>query len=1489
MPGDEKMRRTETYRISGSRRESWVGNRKWFVPPFVLVLLLLGESLALAAASGSVHAKPVTDSLGKISTVKVTAILYSDDTLAWDYTFAQGSWAKLDCYVDGKKGESLLDFVVWYGPSPYDTRNKLFSFDWNPASLQPGVHEVAFRMADWYGGYNWVEGNIIAEDSLLVHVDPDGNRFSRADEESNQGNTCEQRDNMLGNPINAGIGNKFEQATDLLFLSAGIPLKFTRAYNSRSTLMGALGYGWTHNYSTRLIRVDALHLRIQREDGGQSTFFKNPDNKYRELSGRPTFVEEQKSEMETVGWVWDRLNGTKYHFNKEGTLNRIVRDSNETTLSYDTLGRLSLVTDKTSGRKMGFNYAGGLLRAIIDPSLPLPPAGLRIKEDGTLPRGVFVLYGQDVNDNLVSVTYQDGSGFEYNYADPQDIHNVTEKRDKMGHFKAGWSYDQYDRATVSQAGDGRNVTVAYTGHNTVQVTDAYGRARTLLFETLKGQRMLKEAQGISGCLSCGREVVRKSYTLDSRLEQIEYANGRVDRFENIDSRGNAQTLIKAFGGREQKTIQRTYHPFLNTPLSETAPSVLGAGHKVTLWDFDNDGNSVPNERPKSLLGRRIDQGFTKDTGGNIVPYEHITTYSYNEKEQIASIDGPRPGDQDKITFTYYPNGDLRTMTQPLVGTTTFSRYDSAGRVGRIQDTNGRLTNFTYDARGRIRSRTIVTANGPVTHSYLYNRAGDLRRIVNPEGTFTNFTYEGLYGRLVSITDPMAHVMRFHYDGQGNRDEVKLLDPSTPTPTFRMRYDFQHPIVPGKLWKAINPDSSYTEYDYDEAGQLVSIQDPNGRATFYDYDVLNRLASVTRPGNILTAYDYDSDDNLVQVTDPRSKTTAYTYDDLGRVLAVTSPDTGTTTYTYDQAGNLASRTDAKGVRTTYEYDVLNRLAAIRYPRPSRDLLLAYDQGVDGKGRLTSVQDSSGTTTYQYDELGRLVIETRTMDTVSFFISYTYELNGEIRSITYPSGLMVEYERNAAGRIVSTKANGAPITRSSTYYPFGPLRSLYYGESALPLSRSYDQRYLLNEMTAAEVFTSHYDRYPNGDVKGIRGLREPVLSSASSRYDYLGNRLVGITGSHRATYTYDLNGNVASDGTLSFDYDEENRLTEVHNVGAAIARYDYDGQGRRVKKVAGTRTLYYHYDMSGNLIGESGPAGTALRDYIYQEGERVAMQIYDSQAGTYFFLNDHLGTPRKVIDPGGHTVWEGAYLPFGEAQTPVEEVTNPFRFPGQYFDDETGLHYNYHRYYDPKTGRYLTPDPLGFSPLHMTEYSSSSIALNPAYHKYCFSSKFIEYLINHSYSFSRGKIPRDNNLYVYAESRTPNIVDPTGTIAFAPLLYFAGAKTLALATAYLGIRAAQGVANIADACEVDDKEIDRALGSVLVLNGAEIGTVFALNAGVVYYPYAMVAAGTPEGQKLLSDSVDFIYSAVPATAPAPNMAGLIGYSSGAFAEWLFSSRQ
>ena len=77
--------------------------------------------------------------------------------------------------------------------------------------------------------------------------------------------------------------------------------------------------------------------------------------------------------------------------------------------------------------------------------------------------------------------------------------------------------------------------------------------------------------------------------------------------------------------------------------------------------------------------------------------------------------------------------------------------------------------------------------------------------------------------------------------------------------------------------------------------------------------------------------------------------------------------------------------------------------------------------------------------------------------------------------------------------------------------------------------------------------------------------------------------------------------------------------------------------------------------------------------------------------YYYHNDHLGTPLAMTNESGNVVWKASYTPFGEAVVVQSSVTNNFRFPGQYYDQESGLHYNYHRYYDPGTGRYLRADP------------------------------------------------------------------------------------------------------------------------------------------------------------------------------------------------------
>jgi RHS repeat-associated protein len=144
----------------------------------------------------------------------------------------------------------------------------------------------------------------------------------------------------------------------------------------------------------------------------------------------------------------------------------------------------------------------------------------------------------------------------------------------------------------------------------------------------------------------------------------------------------------------------------------------------------------------------------------------------------------------------------------------------------------------------------------------------------------------------------------------------------------------------------------------------------------------------------------------------------------------------------------------------------------------------------------------------------------------------------------------------------------------------------------------------------------------------------------------------------------------------------------------ATYAYNGLGQRVKKAAGGVTTIYHYDLDGKLIAESLLSGAMTREYLYMGEVRVAMVDVAGGNAVYHFLNDRLGTPEILTDASGTVAWEAWYEPFGEAHVhPSSTVVNNHRFPGQYFDQESGLHYNYHRYYDPRTGRYLTPDPIG----------------------------------------------------------------------------------------------------------------------------------------------------------------------------------------------------
>src|SRR6266851_2843458 len=270
---------------------------------------------------------------------------------------------------------------------------------------------------------------------------------------------------------------------------------------------------------------------------------------------------------------------------------------------------------------------------------------------------------------------------------------------------------------------------------------------------------------------------------------------------------------------------------------------------------------------------------------------------------------------------------------------------------------------------------------------------------------------------------------------------------------------------GRLFQSIGAAGQTTTYGYDNGDRTVSITDPLSNVTGQSFDALNRLIQVAAPQSSTSAYGYDAHDNRTGVTDPRRLVTSYVYDGLDNLIQVSSPDTGTTVYVVDDAGNRIQQTDAAGVVVQMSYDALNRITARTYlADPAENVIYRYDEpaAAFGVGQLTSVTNSSGSTAYIYDARGNVVQETHVVGGQSYISSYAYDLADHVAQVTYPSGRIASYSRDAMGRTngVTTQANSlaAPVTVASgaTYAPFGPLTALTYG-NGLSLSATYDQDY------------------------------------------------------------------------------------------------------------------------------------------------------------------------------------------------------------------------------------------------------------------------------------------------------------------------------------------------------------------------------------------------------------------------------------------------
>lgn len=1162
----------------------------------------------------------------------------------------------------------------------------------------------------------------------------------------NSGNSnpdCPQA--CAGNPINAATGNKFQAETDFIG-AANTGLEIRRFYNSQSNVKTTLGFGWRGSWQQALT-IDTANnsVKATREDGRVESFTQSATGTWQsdaDVVNQLSVIKNASNQQ--TGWQLLTRDDAVESYTLDGRLNSITTRAGMTTsLSYDNQNRLSTVTGHF-GHALSFAYNTSNQLSSI-----------------SLPDGSSYQYAYDADNNLVSVTNPDQTKRQYVYENSTFTHLLTGIIDENGKRFATWTYDTQGRATSSQHAGGAELTsVAYNADGSATVTDALGNQHGYNFTT---QFDVVKPSDVTGAANKGLGAKAFTYDTNGFVASKTDFNGNVTTFVR-DAGGQETSRTEAAGTALARTISTTWHANFRLPIKITEPN------RVTSFSYDANGN---------LLKRTI-------TAGAI---SRSWAFTYNAAGQVLTVDGPRTDLNDISQYAYDNLGNLSSVTDALGHVTEFTAYNANGQPLSSKDANGLVKNLTYDARGRVTS----IKSGDETTAYVYDAVGQVSKTIAPDGTAILFNYDDAH-RLVKITDQLDNRLNYTLDAVGNRLKEEVYDPkSNLVQTLNQQFDSLNRLV-----AKIDSAGQKQAYTYDDNDNPLSATDPLGNATSLSYDALNRLiGSVDPDGNRLTTA-YDVNDNLVSVTDPLTHATQYSYDGLGNALTIDSPDTGVSANKHDAAGNKIETSDARGEKVAYSYDALNRVKQIQYGN-SQIISFTYDQGVNGIGHLTQMNDATGVMRWSYDKQGRISSKTFTSGSLTLVTRYSYDANGRLASITYPSGNVVQVTYQN-GLVTALDTNSKSLISGVSYQPFGAPVEWTFGNGA-KTTREFDLdgrlvAYDLGDRSRQLSYDAagHITGYQDSDMNHDQGFVYDALSRLTGfttpstqidySYDANGNRTGKLSGSITDTstldaasnrllknsnpakdYSYDAAGNLINDGYHQFTYDGRGRLIKASSL-LGTEHYLLNGLGQRLAKLKsspvdmtgdanqdgsltatdlrlivlmskGSTPLnlaadcnhdskitsadalctqakmadmrinpskyapvgtYFTYDDTGHLIGEYSQKGTPIQETVWLGDMPVAVMDSGSH---YYLYADHLNAPKAIADEVGKTVWRWDSEAFGStlANEDPDKDGKPFvynlRFPGQYYDQLTGLHYNGFRDYDPKIGRYIESDPIGLA--------------------------------------------------------------------------------------------------------------------------------------------------------------------------------------------------
>lgn len=734
--------------------------------------------------------------------------------------------------------------------------------------------------------------------------------------------------------------------------------------------------------------------------------------------------------------------------------------------------------------------------------------------------------------------------------------------------------------------------------------------------------------------------------------------------------GQARLIFRrAANGAE---IRHTYN---EEGLRVSTTDALG---QQTRYFYDDAGNLVLELSPDGSMTRYTYlDGQLKRVAKGSGRLEQVWLNSINEHGDIYAARSP--GEQ-VTEYDYFPNGQMRAVTHPDGVTQTY-RWDNVGRLLESTTSGGSVRRYRYTPLG----------TQPIA-------------VTDEAGNTTHFVWDALE-RLLEQTTPDGRTQQYRYNAYGKVTESR--DPAG----LVTRYEYAAPLH--LLTRKILPDGSTLEYRYDNTHLQVSeILNPKGESYRLAYTATGLLSEEIGFDGVKTAYAYDLNDRLIEKQeygnqpDAEPLVTTYQRDWQGKLLRKTLPDGQVEQYDYDALGRLIAVNDGQ-TPLAWEYDIANRLVAEHQGWATQRYQYDPHSGLLKGSRLPDGQQLGYH--YQHGRVQGITLNEQPL------LAFNHDNAGREQERRQGNGLVNRYQYDSLGRMVEHRLQGPgemglqPLWEQHyRYQAQGELASI---TGNAPREYGYDAR---GQLLSAQFPGSHtaVDRH---SVAGENFLYDGAgnrVSEHGERDSAPGNRLAFFGDRH---FEYDRFGNLAVERrgkahklVTTFAYDCRHRLIKRTDPHGQVTTYTYDAFNRRTSKTVEGQTTEYLWQ--GNKLIAETDNQQHWQTFLYEPGSHRPMativgssRVNSPKVRTYWYQNDHLGTPHSLTDNQGNTVWRGQYSAYGQLteewtppdardEHPQPKVNNPLRFQGQYEDAESGLYYNLNRYYDPGIGRYLTADPI-----------------------------------------------------------------------------------------------------------------------------------------------------------------------------------------------------